>query len=72
MHEDPDEPSPLRLALNRYRLAFDELPALFVWHGSDEDLIEVIDWAILTNKVLDEDEMIRAQGCEPAPPGSLY
>jgi hypothetical protein len=66
MHEEPDEPSPLRVALNRYRAQFGEFPALFVvWRGPDEDLIEVIDWAILTNKVLDEDEMIRAQGGEP-------
>jgi hypothetical protein len=66
MHEEPDEPSPLRVALNRYRAQFGEFPALFVvWRGPDEDLIELLDRAIQANKALSEEDMIRAQGGEP-------
>jgi len=56
----------------RYRERFDDGLPMMVWRGSDDELIRLAEAAMDRGEPLTEDELIRAQGGEPAPAGALY
>ena len=67
-----DAPSRLRRALDHYKATFGEWPPLFVWNGTRKQLQELCESAIKAGKPLTMDDLIRAQGAEPAPLGAIY
>ena len=63
--------SPLEEVLIRYRATFGEPPPQMFWAGPTERLVAILDEAIRTEREVTQD-LIRAQGAEPAPPGAIY
>jgi hypothetical protein len=63
--------SPVEEVLIRYRATFGEPPPLTFWAGPTERLVAILDEAIRTEREVTQD-LIRAQGAEPVPPGAIY
>lgn len=63
--------SPVEEVLIRYRATFGEPPPQMFWAGPTERLLAILDEAIRTEREVTQD-LIRAQGAEPVPPGAIY
>jgi hypothetical protein len=72
MHEEPDEPPPIRFVLDLYQARFGEMPPMLFWHGRDEHLIALMEAAIEAGKALSQDDLIIAQGMKPGPDDAIY
>lgn len=68
MTNPENDPAPLHVALSRYQVEFGELPPLMAWDGPDMALVELLEIAVRTGRQLDESDLARAMGREPAPP----
>lgn len=63
------EPSPdvMLRAFRRYAAAFGTLPPLIAWHGTDADLLPLLNAAILERRHLEVADLTRAQIAPLAP-----